>query len=98
MNNVSRTICLLKNLEIADNKTVELCVIELTSSFVQLKVSRVLVPGVGSESALLMDNTLFFFIPWAGTFWNSQLANSRQIYMTYMVSLFSTCEDVARPQ
>ena len=47
---------------IADNKTVELCVIELTSSFVQLKVSRVLVPGVGSDSALLMDNNLFFFL------------------------------------
>ena len=47
---------------IADNKTVELCVIELTSSVVQLKVSRVLVPGVGSESALLMDNNLFFFL------------------------------------
>ena len=63
MNNVSRTICLLKNLEIADNKTVELCVIELLSSVVQLKVSRVLVPGVGSDSALLMDNNLFFFLP-----------------------------------
>ena len=44
---------------IADNKTVELCMIELTSSVEQLKVSRVLVPGVGSESALLMDNNLF---------------------------------------
>ena len=39
--------------------------IELTSSVVQLKVSRVLVlvPGVGSESALVMDNKLFFFLP-----------------------------------
>ena len=62
MNNVSRTICLLKNLEIADNKTVELCVIELTSSFVQLKVSRVLVPGVGSECPFHGQQPLFLFI------------------------------------
>ena len=41
----------------------ELCVIELTSSVVQLKVSRVLVlvPGVGSESPFDGQQPLFLF-------------------------------------